>query len=331
MADLVLGIGTSHTPQMSSSAEGWEGHADRDQRNPRLLAADGEYYTYEELLPNADPAVEAQLDIEVRRAKFARAQTAVEKLGARLAEASPDVVLIVGDDQRELFAEEGNPAIGLFLGDSLQDRGIDQERLSRLPADIQPSQWAAHAEEPEDYPVAKEMSSFLAEHLTDNGFDVTVFSRQRDAATLGHAFTFVRRRLGLPASTPILPVMLNTYFPPNVPSAGRCLALGQAMRAALDAWPGGERVAAMASGGLSHFVVLEEFDRKILAAMEAHDYDALTSIPKRYFRSGTSEILNWVTVAGIMGDYGVEVVDYIPGYRSKAGTGTGMAFVTWRR
>ena len=46
-------------------------------------------------------------------------------------------------------------------------------------------------------------------------------------------------------------------------------------------------------------------------------------------RSGTSEILNWITVGGALGGLAFDLVDYIPGYRSPAGTGVGMAFATW--
>jgi OH-DDVA oxygenase/3-O-methylgallate 3,4-dioxygenase len=125
-------------------------------------------------------------------------------------------------------------------------------------------------------------------------------------------------------------VLLNTYFPPNVPSPGRCFALGAAIRRALVAWPGHERVAVMASGGLSHFVVLEEFDRQVLDALRARDSGALSAIPRRFFRSGTSETLNWITVGGMVDGAPMDLLDYIPGYRSPAGTGTGMGFVTWR-
>ena len=41
------------------------------------------------------------------------------------------------------------------------------------------------------------------------------------------------------------------------------------------------------------------------------------------------EILNWITVGGALGGLAFDLVDYIPGYRSPAGTGVGMAFATW--
>lgn len=40
--------------------------------------------------------------------------------------------------------------------------------------------------------------------------------------------------------------------------------------------------------------------------------------------SGTSEVLNWIAVAGVVENARMTVVDYVPGYRSMAGTG--MAF-----
>ena len=47
MAELTLGLASSHTPQLSTSADYWTEHAARDQRNTRLLGPDGRYYTYD--------------------------------------------------------------------------------------------------------------------------------------------------------------------------------------------------------------------------------------------------------------------------------------------
>jgi hypothetical protein len=61
-----------------------------------------------------------------------------------------------------------------------------------------------------------------------------------------------------------------------------------------------------------------------------HDADALGSLSREQLRSGTSEILNWVTAAGALEDRPATVIDYVPGYRTPAGTGAGMAFVYWQ-
>jgi hypothetical protein len=46
-------------------------------------------------------------------------------------------------------------------------------------------------------------------------------------------------------------------------------------------------------------------------------------------QSGSSEILNWIAAGGALEGLRMELVDYIPGYRSEGGTGVGMAFAKW--
>jgi hypothetical protein len=86
----------------------------------------------------------------------------------------------------------------------------------------------------------------------------------------------------------------------------------------------------IASGGLTHFVIDETLDRGVLDAIAAKDAAALGAIPRDRLRSGNSEILNWVTAAGALEGLTATIVDYVPGYRTPAGTGTGMAFARWQ-
>lgn len=329
MAELVLGLGTSHSPQMSSGTGYWEGHAGRDRANTFLVDTDGEVRSYHELEAKAPPSLVEQLAPQVWEAKWERVQAAIDELVKRLADAAPDVVVIVGDDQHELFGEDGNPAIGLFLGDELWDAGLGEEERAKLPPDILPAQWAAHADDRDCYPTARDLSAHLAESLTVAGFDISVFSVQGADRTLGHAFTFPRRRLQLAADVPLVPIALNAYYPPNVPPPGRCWALGRALRRGLEEWTGGERIALVASGGLSHFVIHEELDHRVLQALGAGDGTAIAELPRNVLRSGSSEILNWLVVGGALADWDFDVIDYVPAYRSPAGTGVGMAFATW--
>lgn len=330
MADIVLGAGTSHTPQLSSGWELWSDHATRD-KGAQLLGPDGELHSFDDLLRADDEALRAELDPAVWARKHARLQQDVKDLGDRLTASAPDVVLIVGDDQKETFDEEAVPAIGLYRGDELWDypaSGERAERVRKFPG-LAAAEWARHGPVSARHPVHAALSTHLARHLTGADFDVTVSSRQRDGYTLGHAFTFPRYRLGLPETVPIVPVFLNTYFQPNVPSPSRCYALGRALADGIRSFGPDLRVAVLASGGLSHFVVLEDWDRQVLALMAAHDGEALGAIPPRYFRSGTSEVLNWIAVAGALHGARMTVLDYVPGYRSMAGTGTGMGFAVW--
>ncbi len=129
---------------------------------------------------------------------------------------------------------------------------------------------------------------------------------------------------------PIVPIALNTYFPPNQPRPRRCYELGKAIRAAVKSASGDARIGILASGGLSHFAVDEELDRRVLAACRSDDGEALASIPVEKLNPGSSEIRNWITVAGAADHLKNARQEYIPCYRSAAGTGYGMGFALWK-
>jgi 3-O-methylgallate 3,4-dioxygenase len=97
----------------------------------------------------------------------------------------------------------------------------------------------------------------------------------------------------------------------------------------VETWEPDARVAVIASGGLTHFVIDEALDRRVLDSIAAKDAAALGAIPRDQLRSGNSEILNWITAAGALDGLTPAILDYIPGYRTPAGTGTGMAFAQW--
>ena len=48
-------------------------------------------------------------------------------------------------------------------------------------------------------------------------------------------------------------------------------------------------------------------------------------------KDGTSELLNWVSASGCLFQTSLQgdVVDYVPCYRTEAGSGTAQGFVAW--
>jgi hypothetical protein len=104
--------------------------------------------------------------------------------------------------------------------------------------------------------------------------------------------------------------------------------LGKAIRS----WDSDQRVALLGSGGLSHFVIDEDWDHRMLEAMRTGDYQVLVDEPDIIYRSGTSEVKNWLIMLGAIADcdFEMELIDYVPCYRSEAGTGTAMGFAAWR-
>jgi hypothetical protein len=65
--------------------------------------------------------------------------------------------------------------------------------------------------------------------------------------------------------------------------------------------------------------------------MERGDEEALAGLSEDIFQSGTAEIKNWLPVAAAMNACGrrFRLVDYVPCYRSEAGTGNAMGFACW--
>jgi len=197
---------------------------------------------------------------------------------------------------------------------------------------LQLAYWAQHADAPEAYPTDARFATHLIQALVADAFDIAAYAKQPEGRTLGHAFTFVRRRLmgGRAHPIPIVPLFVNCFYPPNQPTAARCYDLGRALGRAITSYDADVRVGVIATGGLSHFVVDEAFDRSLLAAFQSRDVAALKALPPERLVSGTSEIRNWLVLAGAVETYESELIAYEPAYRSTAKTGCGMAFMRWR-
>ena len=316
MASIVLGLGTSHGSQVSLTPDWWPKHGELDRKRTN----------YDELVQDRGDSLAPELTPEVWERKYDAVQDAVRRLGTELQAAELDAVIVVGDDQAELYTKDNMPAMAVFWGEQVADIPRD---MAGVPESRAAAMWAKHAPEREEYPVPTGLARHVVEQLVAGGFDVAQIRQQPEGKSLGHAFTFVRLRLMGDRVIPIIPVMLNTYFPPNQPTAARCYALGAAIREAVASWPEDMRVGVVASGGLSHFVVDEDLDRGLLKAIESRDAEAIGAIPEEKLQSGSSEIKNWIVAAGALTDLRFEVVDYVPGYRSAAGTGCGMAFARW--
>lgn len=320
MAKIVLGLATSHSPQLSTPVESWKLHAERDRTNPDI--------NYEVVSKNAPEWLNDHLTPEVWLKKYNACENAIQELGRILQEVAPDIIVVIGDDQKELFYNDNMPAFSVFWGKEIFDLPQD---LEKLPVSIREAYWARHGYEPEVYPTSEDLGRHIVETLVDQEFDVAQLTEQPKGRTIGHAHTFVRRRL-LQNKPPItmVPVMINTFYPPNVPSPKRCYDFGRAIRRAIDSWDSDLTVAVIASGGLTHFIVEEELDQRVLHALKNKDRETLITIPKEKFVSGTSEILNWVALAGALEDMNMELIDYIPAYRTLAKSGCGMAFAYWK-
>ena len=320
MAEVVFGIGTSHTPMLSMSPQRWPELGEQFDRAMPELDFDARAAHAPDWLP-------AELNSNVWKDKYEAAQRALDQLRVTMGRVAPDVVLIVGNDQEEMFLEY-TPMFALMKADVARDMPAD---MSSLPKPLREAWWAYHGDKPVEYPLVSSLDDHLIKALADGGFDIAVCTDQTEGRSIGHAFTFVERRIMPDFSTPIVPIMINTYYPPNQASPARCIELGQAIAQAIKTWDNPARIAVAASGGLSHFAVEADLDRKILRHLEHEEFDQLAAIPREVLKLGTSEALNWITAARILAEFGrrMHLINYIPAYRSMAASGVGIAFATW--
>lgn len=297
MAILLGCLAMSHAPQLMLDPDQWHLLKNREH----------------EPLP-AQPELEKETR-EVRRAKWNNCFAAIGKLQARLAELRPDVIILVGDDQHENLVDDAMPPFTIFIGS-------EAEASTSLRYLNQP-----HSENRLKYRVDQKLAESLVQGLLDQGFDPAYSKRTRYSGGLGHAFARVLKFLTPGAEFPIVPVMVNTYYPP-APAPSRCLDFGRALGAQIRRFPDDRRVVIIASGGLSHTMIDEPLDRDFIAALEHNDLRYMASMPAQKLVEGTSEIRNWIVAAGAVERCGT-LVGYVPLYRTNTGVGCAMGFAYW--
>lgn len=339
MARIIYGLGASHGPLLSTPPERWDLRAADDRRNTQHPFR-GRTYTFPELVEirRGEKDFHKEMSLEVRRSRHERNQRALDRLGQKLAEVDPDIVVVVGDDQHEWFLDDIQPSFTVYCGDQVINAALDQEKMKAKSPGIQVAMQAYYPAEDHTYPVAQDLAHAIIERAIADEFDIAISATQRAGAKgpigIGHAVAFIYRRILKDRPVPVIPILLNTYFPPNRPTPKRCYEFGRSIGRAIGGWNGAnanKRVAVCASGGISHFVIDEDFDTRMLDAIRDRDTKTIFAEPDEMFRAGTSETKNWITVAGILAetDLRMNLIDYVPSCRSEAGTGCGMGFASW--
>jgi hypothetical protein len=334
MASIVFGAGTSHTPMLNMAAEEWPLFEELDRYRPHLHK-DGRHATYDDLLAVAPASLLAEIAPEKLARRHGEAMAAVDRLRDELAGAGLDAVVVIGDDHKEVYHDDNMPSVLVYRGETIANVPNRTGRSpgpdgARRPAWMQRAA-ARYYEETETrhYPVDARLANHLIGALTDREFDVSSANALPEGEGEGHAFGFVHRRLMNGTAIPVVPIVLNTYYPPNQPSPRRCYGLGQAIREAIESYPEKLRIGVVASGGLSHFTVDEALDGEVIRALREKDARALREMPREKLNSGNSEIRNWICAAGALEGLDLRWLHYCPGYRTPAGTGTGLCFASW--
>jgi hypothetical protein len=351
MAKFVGAIGTSHSPPMFLEAEYWEKHSEIVDRSSNELQSPrtGRVTPYDRLVQEvaaSDPKLLEELTPEVFAAKYERMKAGAQRLRDITTELAPDVVLVVSDDQEEMFFDDNMPALSIYWGESWPLYPWKTHRPGAHP--LFNSFQNGWGDRELVMPVDAPMGEYLISGLVDHDFDISHFRYLRDeyGGSVGpsgfieekrtrapgrkgmpHGFAYVAKSVLDNRLVPMVPVFLNTCYPPNRPNPRRCFNFGAALRQLIDAYPTDQRVLVVASGGLSHFVLDEELDRLVLKGLETNDRAILENLPR--LDTPTGEIRNWIVAAGACQDHRFELIDYVPTARSPAGTGGGWTFGQW--
>jgi Catalytic LigB subunit of aromatic ring-opening dioxygenase len=327
MARLVAGYGSSHSPMLAARVEDWlEGAFEARDRARAFVDLDGEPCRYGDLLERAPADAKDRIAPDHLRRRHADKEAAIDRLRGDIAAARLDALIVIGDDQEELFDHSNMPAIGIYYGETIPNARATaaQGPLDRARMRFQ--------EDGADgvYPCHAALALHLIDSLQKDQFDLSTMARPAPGRFEGHAISFVHRFLMAGDPVPVVPLFLNAYYPPNQPSPARCHALGEAIGRAVASFPGTARVGVLASGGLSHFVVDEPFDHAVIEALRRKDAAFFRAAPLHKLQSGSSEIRNWICLAGAVAPLDLDWVSYTPGYRTPALTGTGLCFASFR-
>lgn len=335
MAEIVLGLWTTHGPQLSTTPEQWMLRVPGDKARKHWYQ--GESYSFEELVElRKGEGLAEKSSLAARTRNHAACQTAIAETARIWAEVDPDVCVIFGNDQRELMLPALQPAFTVYYGDTFWNGPLPAERGAKLPAGIIEAEWANRPEQRTEYQAMPDLAKALIVRGLEQGWDFAAsneWPEHPDHHHIGtpHAFAYILRRVMQDRAVPTLPIIANTFFPPNQPRPWRCFALGELVHEVIEAWDAEARVAVFGSGGMTHFVINEDFDRALLAAIRNRDAEFLKAIDPKLMQDGTSELLNWISAAGCLFNTSLsgELIDYVPCYRTEAGSGTAQGFLAW--
>jgi len=240
-------------------------------------------------------------------------------IGALLHEARPDVIVGIANDHLLNFPPENVPDFCVGVA----ERWSGPAEWFRDWLNVAPYEVAGHPE--------------LAKSLV------------REGANAGINFAFAHELLfddnwSVPLSLltpaydiPLVPIHMNCVVPP-LPTVTRCLNVGRVIGDVIrKKRPEGERVAVMATGGLSHdpggpnyFKVDEEFDRWFLELLETSDRakvirELTIGDMVKAGDGGTTELLAWLVAMGAAGERKARTICYEP----SAALRCGMGAVVW--
>ena len=255
------------------------------------------------LLTSHAPLITGKPEIS-RPEQRERLHAGFAELGRRLAAARPDLVVMLVNDHLQNFAYNNLPAFCVGLAEAYDAPSAGGARLMRLA--------------PRKIPGTPAWSMALLEAGLAAGIDFAYSYEIESWDELSVPLHFLT-----PAGdVPIAPVYTNCGAPP-LPTLRRCHQVGAFVGAFVRARPAAERVALVATGGVSHWVgtpetgrINPEWDQRVLDHVARGDVAPLLDWTwaeiERDGGNGGQEIRNWIALIGAVPGWKGEVLAYEP-------------------
>src|SRR5258708_2844382 len=217
---------------------------------------------------------------------------AMRALGKVLDETRPDTIILFASDHLETFFLKSVPTFAVICGE-------------RVNAVFAGKTWNPR--------INQSLAEDVLEKLVRRDFDMA-YSQD---AELGHSFAAPFEWVLEGRNIPVVAIFVNTYLPP-LPSPRRCAALGKAIAEIVAGRP--ERVALIASGGMSHYPgtwkyykPAYDFDQWCIKELEnGHSDSFLNLTVEQLDEVGNTEMLPWAPVLGAIGPQHMELLSYQP-------------------
>lgn len=232
--------------------------------------------------------------------QVARIRTTMEGIGEELRALEPDAVVVIANDHLQNFMLHCVPGFTIHRGPSVSGSFGGRDFAWSVDSDL---------------------STDLVRSMQDQGFDPAVSLN----APIGYEFGIPLTFLGFPPETPLIPIYINSYVPPQ-PSADRCYAIGRAIASAAAALE--KRLVVVASGGLSHYPGTDLYstpdlrtDEFLLERMSAGNLRVLLELGDDGLdRTGNVEARSWLILAGALGDRVPDTVSLEPSWHHNYAT-----------
>ena len=168
MAKIVLGMGASHGPLLATPPEQWGGRVEADRRNPALAYRDGTFKFDELAKLRAKENLEQQIELPVKQKRYDACQRAMAEMARVFKEVKPDVAVLVGNDQMEVFEDANIPAFLVCFGETVDNIPFSEEQKKRLPPGIEIAEPNHHGKTAQSYPGHPELGRHLIETLVQS-------------------------------------------------------------------------------------------------------------------------------------------------------------------